>query len=207
MQVKVLGKIDYQEAYNLQMQYHQLRVDEEIDDTLLIMEHFPGIFTVGRKNRESKLPEFIGSIPVIKADRGGSITYHGPGQIMGYLIASTKKSPFNGPKEIFHSLSQGLISTLKDFDMDSVLLEDPRGLWTLPSPSFKIASFGVGIRKDVSFHGFCLNYDVDLSIFDLISPCDLSAKVMSNMKSCFQKSGLELPSLDSVYDRLVYHFS
>jgi lipoate-protein ligase B len=176
-----LGIMDYQKAWELQHQLWSRRVCNELTDMLLILEH-PHVITLGRRGNRSHLiasPEVLEEmkIPLFHVERGGDITYHGPGQIVIYPILDLKEYGYRLIRYI-SQLEEVILRVLKDFDIEG--RRDPlnRGVWVNGE---KIASVGVTIKRWVSFHGFSLNYETDLKYFELINPCGLEGIKMTSM--------------------------
>ena len=169
-----LGLTDYQEASRLQVALHQARVQDVIGDTLLLTEHLP-VYTLGRTTRPEHLGEgwgrgMLNGIPVLSADRGGSVTYHGPGQLVGYPILQLR-TYCAGPKAYMHGLEEVLIRTLDTLGVHARRQAGTPGVWV---GDRKIAAVGVRISQGVTRHGFALNVVNDLSPFAAIVPCGLT---------------------------------
>ena len=177
-----LGLIDYERAWDLQHQLWSRRVEEELPDVLLFLEH-PHVITLGRRGNRSHLiasPEVLEAmrIPLFHVERGGDVTYHGPGQIVVYPVFNLKDYGYRLVRYV-SQLEEVILSVLKDFGI--VGRRDPlnRGVWV---DGEKIASVGVAIKRWVSFHGLSLNYETDLKYFELINPCGLEGKKMTSME-------------------------
>ena len=176
-----LGLIDYQKAWDLQRQLWSKRVEEELPDLLLTLEH-PHVITLGRRGNRSHLiasPEAFEAmkIPIFHVERGGDVTYHGPGQIVVYPVLGLKDYGYRLIRYI-GQLEEVILCVLKDFGIEGSRDPVNRGVWVNGK---KIASVGVTIKRWVSFHGFSLNYETDLKYFDLINPCGLEGKKMTSM--------------------------
>jgi lipoate-protein ligase B len=169
-----IGLTDYQEACAIQMALHQARVEETIGDTLILTEHLP-VYTLGRTAREQHVGEgwqrgVINGIPVCVSDRGGSVTYHGPGQLVGYPIVRLRDH-CQGPKAYMNQLEEIVIRALEAFGLVSGRRQGMPGVWI---EDRKIAAMGVRISRGVTRHGFALNVVNDLAPFSAIVPCGLS---------------------------------
>jgi len=169
-----LGLTDYQETCRLQMAAHQARVENLIGDTLLVTEHFP-VYTLGRTARAEHVGEgwtcgVINGIPVYASDRGGSVTYHGPGQLVGYPIL-TLRDHCAGPKAYVARLEETLIRALAAVGVSSGRRSGTPGVWV---DDRKIAAVGVRIAQGVTRHGFALNVVNDLTPFSAVVPCGLA---------------------------------
>ena len=177
-----LGLIDYKEAWDLQRDLWSKRVEGALPDLLLLLEH-PHVITLGRRGNRSHLivsPEVLEAmkIPIFHVERGGDITYHGPGQMVVYPILNLKEYGYRVIRYI-DQLEEVILRTLKDFGMEGKRDSLNRGVWVNGE---KIASLGVTIKRWVSFHGLAINYETDLSYFDLIHPCGLVGKKMTSME-------------------------
>jgi len=197
-----VGLMDYQKAWELQHQLWERRVKEELPDMLLILEH-PHVITLGRRGNRSHLvasSEVLEEmkIPLFHVERGGDVTYHGPGQIVVYPILDLKKYGYRLIRYI-DQLEEVVLCVLKDFGIKGK--RDPlnRGVWV---DGEKIASVGVAIKRWVSFHGFSLNYETNLKYFELINPCGLEGKKMTSMGKILG----ERISRDELTQRLSIHF-
>ncbi len=197
-----LGLIDYKEAWDLQHDLWARRVKGEVPDLLLFLEH-PHVITLGRRGNRSYLiasPEVLKAmaIPIYHVERGGDVTYHGPGQLVVYPIFNLKEYGFRLIRYV-DQLEEVILCVLKDFGMEGRKDSLNRGVWVNGD---KIASIGVTIKRWVSFHGFSLNYETDLKYFDLIHPCGLVGKKMTSMKKVL---GAEI-SREELTERISFHF-
>ena len=197
-----LGLMDYKKAWDLQHQLWSRRVEEALPDLLLFLEH-PHVITLGRRGNRSHLlvsPEVLEEmeIPVYHGERGGDVTYHGPGQMVVYTILDLKNYGYRLIRYI-SQLEEVILCVLKDFGI--VGRRDPlnRGVWV---DEEKIASVGVAIKRWVSFHGFSLNYETDLKYFELINPCGLEGKKMITMAKILE----ERISRNSLVERVCFRF-
>lgn len=169
-----LGLTDYQDACRLQCEIHQARVENRIRDALLLTEHFP-VYTLGRTARAAHVGDreaggTIAEIPLYVADRGGSITYHGPGQIVGYPILKIRDYCV-GPKAYVARLEETVIRALAGLGLSADHRLGMPGVWVADR---KIAAVGVRIARGVTRHGFALNVVNDLRPFSSIVPCGLT---------------------------------
>ena len=197
-----LGLIDYQKAWDLQHLLWSKRVVGELPDLLLFLEH-PHVITLGRRGNRSHLlasEEVLEAmrIPIFHVERGGDVTYHGPGQMVVYPIFDLKEYGYRLIRYI-GQLEEVILRILKDFGIEG--RRDPlnRGVWV---DGEKIASVGVAIKRWVSFHGFSLNYETDLKYFELINPCGLEEKKMTSMGKIL---GREI-SREDLVERIDFHF-
>ncbi len=198
-----LGVVEYGAAYQLQKKLHQQRVAGEIGDTLLLLEHPPTI-TVGKAGRIENIlvsRETLRQmgISLYFVDRGGDVTYHGPGQLVGYPILDLS-SRGGDLKRYVRDLEEVLIRTLEDFSVKAG--RDPQhvGVWIGRK---KIASIGLSIRDWVTMHGFALNACTNLEGFSLIHACGFKERKTASMQELL---GFQ-PPMDQVIERLLQHFS
>ena len=177
-----LGLIEYGKAWDLQRRLWSKRVEGGLPDLLLLLEH-PPVITLGRRGNRSYLiasPEELEAmgVPIFHVERGGDVTYHGPGQIVGYPILNLKDYGYRVVRYV-EQLEEVLLRVLRDFGIEGKREALNRGVWVGRE---KIASIGVAIKRWVSFHGFALNYETDLKYFDLIHPCGLEGIKVTSME-------------------------
>jgi len=178
-ELRDLGSMRYADAFALQQQFVERRKRGEIPDQLLIVEH-PHVVTMGRTAHDENLlcaPELLdrAGIEFHRTDRGGDVTYHGPGQIVGYPIFDLREWKRDVMAYV-RALEQVLIDALAEFGIPAGREAGATGVWTEPG---KIAAIGVHISRWVTSHGFALNQDTDLSYFRYIVPCGLTKPVTS----------------------------
>ncbi|MFC1937369.1 lipoyl(octanoyl) transferase LipB [Chloroflexota bacterium] len=198
-----LGLIDYSEAYRLQRELLNKRLNNEIEDVLLLLEH-PPVLTIGKSgsldnvliSREQLAQK---GISLFFIDRGGDVTYHGPGQIVGYPIINLKHIGRN-LHQFVYDLEEVLLRTLYDFSIEAHRDSSHRGVWT---EGAEIAAIGLRVMKWVSMHGFALNVNTDLEPFRLINPCGL---VKGKATSMAQILGRNVPP-EAVTASMIRHFS
>ncbi|MGC8798234.1 MAG: lipoyl(octanoyl) transferase LipB [candidate division WOR-3 bacterium] len=174
-----LGTVDYQVGLGLQERLWAARVRDEIGDSLLLLEH-PPVLTLGRRGErrnllvsEDELARL--GIKVYQVERGGDITYHGPGQLIGYPIFRLKNGLL-GVRQFVENVEQALIIALSQFGIKAGIRQKMIGVW---AGEHKIASIGIAVRNGVTLHGFALNFGPDLSGFQLINPCGLKPELMT----------------------------
>jgi len=190
--IQKLGILNYENAWQLQRELLEKRANQEIPDTLLSLEH-PHVITLGKKSLlgrtgdETRLPKEIGGVPAFYVERGGEATYHGPGQLVCYPIFFMPLSL--GPKAFLRMMENAIIHVLSEFEILSYFIEGKTGVWVKDTKGRerKIASLGIAVRKNVSYHGLALNISTDLSYFSLISPCGFASEVMTSMEEILQK--------------------
>jgi lipoate-protein ligase B len=197
-----LGLIEYQKAWDLQRQLWSKRAEEKLPDLLLIQEH-PHVITLGRRGNRTHLkvpPEILETmkVPLFHVERGGDITYHGPGQVVVYPILDLKDYGYRLIGYV-DQLEEVILHVLRDFGIEGEKDPRNRGVWAKGS---KIASIGVTIKRWVSFHGFALNYETDLKYFDLMDPCGLVGEKMTSMAKILGRK----VSHREVAGRIIFHF-
>jgi lipoate-protein ligase B len=176
-----LGGIEYNKAYELQRKLHRQRVMEEIPDVLLLLEHPPTI-TVGKSGRienilvpREELRER--GVSLFFIDRGGDVTYHGPGQIVGYPVMDLKARD-KDIRKFVHDIEEVLIRTVRDFGIAGGRDETHPGVWV---EGRELAAIGLAVRRWVSMHGFALNVQPDMEHFALINPCGFTDRKAVSM--------------------------
>ncbi|GAB4233949.1 MAG: lipoyl(octanoyl) transferase LipB [Deltaproteobacteria bacterium] len=194
METVWLGEVAYREALELQLSCLERRAARRIPDTLLLLTH-PHVYTLGRAGNEANLlvsKESLAAegVPVERVGRGGDITYHGPGQLVGYPIFRMEKPDVH---RFVRSIEAALIDALRTFGVESRRIEGLTGVW---AGERKIASIGVGIRKWVTYHGFALNVSTDLSWFRRIHLCGLKGREATSIA---EVTGIA-PPMDAVRD-------
>ena len=191
LQVEWLGRVDYVEGLKIQADAVRARQEERRGDILLLLEH-PPVITLGRSAREENLllsREAIGArgVEIHEVARGGDVTYHAPGQLVGYLVVDLKA---RGEKDVhlfLRRMEAGLIESLSLLGLRGAALPGRTGVFmasedgSAGEPARKIASMGIGVRRWVTFHGFALNVTLDLSGFDGIIPCGLRGVEMTSV--------------------------
>ena len=175
MEVRTLGRVDYPTAHTLQERTLQGLIDQRLPETLLLVEH-PPVITLGRGTHRENLRETVG-IPVIECERGGDVTLHAPGQLVGYVLCDLRR------RRDLHAhmrrIEAVLIAALGDSGLTGVRREGFTGVWI---GDRKIASIGVACRQWCTWHGFALNVATDLDLFQRINPCGLEAGIMTSME-------------------------
>jgi lipoate-protein ligase B len=171
-----LGRRDYADSWELQKRLVARRQAGEIADVLVTVEH-PDVITLGRKlGAQANVLEH--DIPIFEIERGGDVTYHGPGQLVGYPILALE-----GDERDLHAylrnLEEGLMRTCAEFGLAAGRREGLTGVWI--DGVRKIASLGIAVRRWVTLHGFALNVATDLAKFTAINPCGLDAAVMTSI--------------------------
>jgi lipoyl(octanoyl) transferase len=175
---KWLGRISYSEALEIQNRFVTDRLENKVNDTILLLEHEP-VYTIGRTRDKSSLQKEALDLPypVFETNRGGQATYHGPGQLVGYPILDLKL--YKKDLHIYlRSLEKALIDACNQFKIKATTRKGLTGVWC---SNRKIASIGVGVRRWISMHGFAINVSGDLSPFKEIIPCGISDAEMTSI--------------------------
>ena len=178
-----LGIIEYVRAINLQDRLVSSRIAGEIPDTILILQH-PSVFTIGVSgSRKDVVASGIQldkeGIPVVHVDRGGKTTYHGPGQLVGYLIMDLRDRE-RDINQYVRNLEEVIIQTLRDFRIDGYRDSVYPGVW---AEGNKVCAVGIRVARWVSKHGFALNVNTDLRYFTYITPCGIKERRVTSMSS------------------------
>ena len=201
--VYLLGLLEYGQAYQLQRKLQRQRSIGTIADTLLILEHPPTI-TIGKSGKlenilVSKAELARQRIALFFADRGGDVTYHSTGQLVGYPIFYLERRE-GGLHKYVHDLEEVLIRTLNDFGIKGSRDFTHAGVWI---EGDEIATIGINVQKWVSSHGFALNVNLELQPFSLINPCGFSDRKATSMSKVLSRP----MSIDTVAKRLLVHFA
>jgi len=173
--VKKLGKSDYQKVWQEMVDFTRGRTSETSDEIWLV-EHTP-VFTQGQAGK----PEHVlnpGEIPVVQTDRGGQVTYHGPGQLVVYPLINLRRAKI-GVRKYVEILEQATINLLADYDIQAEIREGAPGVYVNDA---KICSIGLKIKRGCSYHGLALNVDMDLEPFSRINPCGFQQLTMTQIK-------------------------
>jgi lipoyl(octanoyl) transferase len=209
-----LGTLDYGEAWAQQQQVHERLVlaktgtdKPDAVPVIFFVEH-PHVYTLGKSGHENNLlinPDFLTSIGATfyHTDRGGDITYHGPGQIVGYPVLDLDMLGLGVKKYIFF-MEEAIIQTLSDFGIMATRLDGSTGVWldTMTPQARKICAIGVRVSRSVTMHGFALNVNTDLKYFNYINPCGFTDKGVTSM----QKETGGPVDLSAVKQWLLHHF-
>jgi lipoyl(octanoyl) transferase len=205
-----LGRLDYATALGLQQQVCTLRQEGQIGDVLLLVEH-PPVLTLGRNAHREHLvagDDLLGrrGISLFETNRGGDITYHGPGQLVGYPILNLRAyTPSLGILEYLRKLEEVLIRACADFGVLTQRAAGRAGVWTMPGGAVaekKIAALGVHVARGVTTHGFAVNVSTDLKDFELIVPCGIRDRGVTSMEAEVDPA----PSMEQMANSVVRHF-
>lgn len=172
--IRYLGAQDYEPTWRRMQHFTDTRNSDTVDE-IWLLEHEP-VFTQGQAGKAEHLLS-TGDIPVVQVDRGGQVTYHGPGQLVVYLMIDLRRSKI-GVREIVTLMEKSIISVLAKFSIDGYTKSDAPGVYVNQT---KIASLGLRVRRGCSFHGFALNLDLDTTPFLRINPCGYAGMKMSNL--------------------------
>ncbi|QSX34545.1 lipoyl(octanoyl) transferase LipB [Shewanella avicenniae] len=170
-----LGMMDYETVWHAMQQLTDDR-DDTVEDQLWLVEH-PPVFTQGQAGKAEHLLN-TGDIPVIQVDRGGQVTYHGPGQMVAYPLLNVKRLKI-GVRQLVTDIEQTVVSVLAKYDIEAYPKADAPGVYVNGD---KIASLGLRIRRGCSFHGVAFNIDMDLAPFHRINPCGYAGLEMTQAK-------------------------
>ena len=197
-----LGQMAYSPMWDMQKSLHQKVADGELPNLLLLLEH-PHVYTLGKRGDSSDIlasPEKLKElgVEVHRIDRGGEVTYHGPGQLVGYPIVNLRRWG-GGPLKYVQTLEAVIISTLAEFGVRAESEDRPTGVW---AGDAKIAAIGVKVSRGVTMHGFALNVNPDLSYFDHIVPCGIPGGRITSMAPALSSA----VDVTQVMPVLVRHF-
>ncbi|WP_221800127.1 lipoyl(octanoyl) transferase LipB [Oceanobacter mangrovi] len=174
LKVRYLGQVDYLPTYNRMVEFTQSRTDSDSDE-IWLLQH-PRVFTQGQAGKAEHVL-MPGDIPVVQTDRGGQVTYHGPGQLVVYLLLDIKRLGM-GPRALVTAMEESIIAALASFGIVSAAKPDAPGVYV---DGRKIASLGLRIRNGRTFHGLALNIDMDLEPFLRINPCGYAGLQMTQV--------------------------
>jgi lipoyl(octanoyl) transferase len=188
-----LGRVDYTTGLDLQKQLVEARLENRIGNTLLLLEH-PPVLTLGRNSNRSNIlatDEFLAhrGVEVHEINRGGDVTYHGPGQLVGYPVLDLRGFTLGGRRigavDYVRLLEEVLIRSLGDFAVPAQRISGRTGVWTIAGGSVqekKVAAIGVHISRGITSHGFALNVTTELRDFELIVPCGISDRAVTSLE-------------------------
>lgn len=172
------GLLDYEKSWQMQREIHASVAEGATSNTLILLEH-PSVYTAGRRTDALERPQ--DGTPVIDVDRGGRITWHGPGQIVGYPIVLLEKR--NEVVGFVRNLESALIETLAEFGIQGISIPGKTGVWIKDEiGERKISAIGVRVAKGVTMHGFALNVSPDLTKFNSIIPCGMPEAETTSME-------------------------
>jgi lipoyl(octanoyl) transferase len=202
LHIRELGRQSYEPVWQAMQAYTATR-DESSPDEFWLLEHDP-VFTQGQAGKAEHLLN-TGNIPVVQVDRGGQVTYHGPGQLVGYVLVDIRRSDV-GVRELVTAIEAAIVQTLATFGLESAPRKDAPGVYR--PDGAKIAQLGLRVRRGCSFHGLSLNVDMDLSVFQRINPCghigmavtDIHQELLKEqgLQETAQASDIQVPSLQEL---------
>ena len=191
--IRQMGLMDYQTSWAAMKQLTDQRNQDSLDE-IWLLQH-PAVFTQGQAGKAEHLLT-TGDIPVIQVDRGGQVTYHGPGQLVGYLMLDIRRKKI-GARELVSKIEDSIVAALAELDIEAAPRTDAPGVYCR---NRKIASLGLRIRRGCSFHGLALNVAMDLEPFLRINPCGYAGMQMAQIQDFVDK-----PNLDTIRQRLAHH--
>jgi lipoyl(octanoyl) transferase len=199
LQVFSPGLMKYKIAWDKQKYFHSLRVKNMIPDTLMLLEH-SNVYTLGRHGNDSNIvgdKDFLKKhkIEIFNIERGGDVTFHGPGQLVGYPIFAIKQMGIR-PKELVEKIENIIIELLRNYDIEAKTIDNLPGVWVGDE---KVAAIGMRIIDHVALHGFALNVNTNLELFSGIIPCGIQDKGVTSIKKI---SGKE-QNIEEIKDQII----
>jgi lipoyl(octanoyl) transferase len=208
LHIRYLGRLPYHQAWELQKTLVDQRLAGDIPDTLLLLEHDP-VITLGRSGKRDSLLVDADElsrrgIELVHSDRGGDITWHGPGQIIGYAILDLRDG-HRDVRRFVQGLEQTVIDTCAEHGLTAERLDGAPGVWLRDAPwgDRKVAAIGARFTRWITHHGFALNVNPNLEGFRLIVPCGLHGKAVTSLEA---ELGHKVP-MGAVMERLAHHFA
>lgn len=199
MRVRHLGEVEYPETWQAMQDFTDNR-QKETPDELWFLQHSP-VYTLGKNGKPEHILDSAG-IPVINADRGGQVTYHGPGQLVVYTLLDLSRMKL-GVRALVTTLEQTIVDLLSDYGVDAEARSEAPGVYVNDA---KIAALGLRVRKGCSFHGLALNVDMDLEPFTRINPCGYEGLAVTQLKNFVSDIKVESVT-DDLQQRLMSKFS
>ena len=198
-----LGLIDYKDAWDIQKSIHQLRVENKIDDVFFLLEH-PHTYTFGKTADKENLvgdKKYLNEnkISVYDIDRGGDITYHGPGQIVGYPIISLTDWQQDTHKYL-RAIEEVILKVCKEYALKGSRVDKYTGVWI---DDRKICAIGIKVSRWITMHGFAFNVNTDLKLFKGIIPCGITDKDVTSLN---RELNTEIP-INEVKEKIIHHFN
>ena len=198
IEISRAGLVEYEQALAMQRQFHQEVVARTRPNSLILLEH-PSVFTAGKRTQDFERP--TDGTPVIDVDRGGRITWHGPGQLVGYPIVKLLK-----PTELVgfvRTLESALIEICSHFGIESQRVEGRSGVWVCDEKGErKIAAIGIRVASGVTMHGFALNVSPDLNAFGQIVPCGIDDAAVTSMARELGRE-ISIPEVASIVEKAI----
>jgi len=205
-----LGRVPYSEGLELQRRLVEARYEERIGNTLVLLEH-PPVLTLGRNASRANIvasDEFLAmrGVEIHEINRGGDVTYHGPGQLVGYPIFDLRSfTPRMGAVDFVRKIEEALIRACGDFGVPCTRVPGRTGVWTLAGGNVlekKVAAIGVHIARGITSHGFALNVTADLRDFELIVPCGIADREVTSL----EREADPPPAMDAVRNAVARQF-
>jgi len=175
--IRDLGLADYQSVWQAMQQFTDNR-DHNTADEIWLLQH-PAVFTQGQAGKAEHILA-PGNIPVIQVDRGGQVTYHGPGQLVGYLLIDLRRKNI-GVRKLVTTIEQAIVKVLAQYGIEAAPRADAPGVYVQSGRGAKIAQLGLRVRKGCSFHGLSLNLEMDLEPFQRINPCGYAGMEVTSL--------------------------
>jgi len=197
--VKTLGCQPYLPIWQAMKDFNDSRTAETLDQCWLV-EHEP-VFTQGQAGKPEHILQHT-RIPVVQCDRGGQVTYHGPGQAMLYWLVDIKRKKV-GVRDFVTIMEQAVIALLADFGIEASLKDGAPGVYVAGA---KISALGLRVRRGSTYHGLALNVDMDLSPFQQINPCGYQGMAVSDIKTLLTAENKPVPTVDQVNQQLLQKF-
>jgi lipoyl(octanoyl) transferase len=198
--VRRLGLQSYEKIWQEMSQFTDTR-GEDTDDELWVLEHEP-VFTQGQAGKAEHILN-PGDIPIIQSDRGGQVTYHGPGQLVVYPLIDLRRKKLS-VRDMVSLLENTVVQLLESYDLSAYPKADAPGVYVQSNEQeMKIASLGLRVRKGCCFHGLSINVDMDLSPFDRINPCGYSGLKMTQLAALPHKQDLQYSNIESLVIDLI----
>ncbi len=196
--IRTLGRVDYATTWQAMQGFTAARTSDTTDE-IWLLEH-PPVFTLGMAGKREHLLADVG-IPVVPIDRGGQVTYHGPGQVVAYLLLDLRRRGY-GVRELVRRLEQAVIDLLAELGLNAQRLEGAPGVY-VPRPDgspAKIAALGLRVKHGCTYHGLALNVDLDLAPFQAINPCGYAGMAVTRLADLVPGIGME-----AAQDGLIRH--
>jgi lipoyl(octanoyl) transferase len=209
-----LGRVPYAEGLELQRQLVEARHADRIGNTLVLLEH-PPVLTLGRNASRAHIlasNEFLAArgVEVHEINRGGDVTWHGPGQLVGYPIFDLRSyTPRLGAVDFVRRMEEALIRACGDFGVPATRIPGRTGVWTLASGTIlekKVAAIGVHIARGITSHGFALNVNPDLRDFELIVPCGIADRAVTSLELEAEQESDPPPTMEAVRNAVARQF-
>lgn len=202
-----LGSVDYQAAWDLQREVHAAVVAGDRPATVLLLEH-PPVFTCGKRTDDHEKPLDPGGAQVIDVDRGGKITFHGPGQLVGYPIVALPDQV--KVVDYVRRVEEALIQVCADFGVTAARIPGRSGVWLRADdrgPERKVAAIGIRVSRGVTMHGFSLNCDVDMGWYDRFVPCGIADAGVTSLSRELDRDVTTSEVLESVRHHLTHYLA